>query len=425
MTKFGFINCIISVLLLASCAGGRTSDTQADVAADAKMLFTVPSDALAVIHSEKTGKALEILDSLNAMRRIGLGKLESKTCALAWCYTGTLTPLLAVSAGRNSEDSTFVSNEIIPQAEQLKLHWHYIPKAQSKSGEAILLLSKSEALLASSLRHISEGRSILDAQNFPDAAAMLKDGKNFMLFSGKIAQRILPREGVAGFSRDQISRFVDASADWVMVDQVSHRIVVKPYYAHPSTSFAAMTESLPVGTSKVYEMLPDTTHFAISIPIKLEEYRSSREALLDASVKLTAYKKDIEALRKQTGKSPLNWEKELDIQEIAIARWEDQEILLARSGKKVSDSSIEDNPYSGFISLLYGDAFKIKDESCHTIYSSWHLFGSKDALESFINYPDRITNPELHDIKCHLTVLNQANMLCWDKNEISLWNINQ
>jgi len=425
MTKFGFINYIISVLLLTSCVGGRTSDTQADVASDAKLLFTVPSDALAVIHSEKADKALEILDSLNAMKRIDLGKFESKTCALSWCYTGTLSPLLAISVGKSSEDSTFVSNNIIAQAERLKLHWHYIPKSRSASNESILLLSKSEALIASSLRHISEGRSIVDAPHFSDAASGVRDSDDFMLFSGKIAQRVLPREGIAGFSRSQISKFVDGAADWVIVDQSAQKIVAKPYYAHAGTSFASMLESLPAGSSEVYEILPDTTHFAISIPIQVEAYRIARESYLDASVKLTSYRKDIEALKKLTGKSPLNWEKELNIQEVAIAKWEDRQILLVRPKKAGDDSEIKENPYKGFIPLLYGDVFKIEDDSYHTTFSSWHLFGSKDDLESFINYPGRILNTDWHEKKCHLTLLHKDNVLCWNKNEISLWNINQ
>ena len=186
-----------------------------------------------------------------------------------------------------------------------------------------------------------------------------------------------------------------------------------------------MLESLPAGSSEVYEILPDTTHFALSIPIQVEAYRIARESLLDASVKLTPYRKDIEALRKLTGKSPLNWEKELNIQEVAIAKWEDKQILLVRPKKAGDDSEIEENPYMGFIPLLYGDAFKIEDDSHHAVFSSWHLFGSKDDLESFINYPDRILNPDWHDKKCHLTLLHKDNVLCWNKNEISLWNINQ
>lgn len=425
MTKFRLISYAISVLLLASCAGGRTSDTQADVANDAKMLCVVPSDALAVIHSEKSSIALEILDTLNTLRRLDLGKLANKTCALSWSYIGTLSPLVAIEAGRDEEDSVFVCGSIIPQAEELKLHTHYIPKAQSPVKEAVLLLSKSEALLASCLRHISEERSILDADNFSDAAAQVGDSRNFLLFSGKIAQRILPQSGVAGYSKSQISRFTDATADWFAVGRSLQELNIKPYYSYAATSFAAMIESLTPSKSELYNVLPDTTHFAISLPIKVGEFRQAREKYLDATVKLTAYKKNIDTLRIRTGKNPLSWEQEIDVQEVAIAKWENHEILLVRSKKAGNNSEIVANPYPGYIPLLYGDAFKISNESYFATFTDWHLFGSKDALDSFINYQDRILNLEGHDKKCNLSVLYSDNMLSWDKNEISLWNLNQ
>ena len=57
----------------------------------------------------------------------------------------------------------------------------------------------------------------------------------------------------------------------------------------------------------------------------------------------------MDLIKKLTGKSPLNWEKELNIQEVTIAKWEDKQILLVRPKKAGDDSKIEENPYMGYL----------------------------------------------------------------------------
>ena len=56
--------------------------------------------------------------------------------------------------------------------------------------------------------------------------------------------------------------------------------------------------------------------------------------------------------------------------------------LLLRSGRKLKGGPAE-NPCPGFIPAIFGDIFRIADDSCISPWEGWVLFGSEDDIAAW------------------------------------------
>ena len=131
-------------------------------------------------------------------------------------------------------------------------------------------------------------------------------------------------------------------------------------------------------------------------------------------------------MKRQTGKNPLDWEKELDLRELATIRWDGKAVSALRSGNKTSDSPVLENTRPGFIAALYGKAFAPKTDSHTACFRGWHLYGSSDDIEALIEaLKEDGQRPVLPSASSKLLVYRPGNILVWTKKGIKLWNSNQ
>ena len=428
MSKKSLLVLILALPVLLACGGGAGKSASAPQERHIpQLLAAVPSDALAVICHDHCVEGLRLYDSTSVLHQLDLSAFKNTRMALSLCFNGSLVPVLALDTGRAPADSLESVSALTAQAAGLRLRTEIVAPDPEARRDGFLLITPSDAQLTAVRRHLTEHTSILDAPGFHDALAAADDG-NFVIFRGSGADRLTPRTWLQDFfPRRDLTAFLRSVADWTVLKPVSGGFTVLPVCSDSDTFYANILASLPYGDSRLGDILPADTRFALAMPVSLPQMREAVERYQDASVKLTRYKRTLEALRKEAGKDPLKWEKELGIREIALVHFGGGALTLVRPARAVDDSAPAPNPWPGFLPALYGSAFALADESCTAAFGGWYLYGSEAALRAFLDAerPDG-AGPRWPGRGCRVLVYQPDKTLAWDKKGIKLtWNSNQ
>ena len=348
-----------------------------------ELMGFVPSDALAVASYDRVCDVLTLIDTASPLRTVDYGRLRNSKAVLSLCYTTSLTPILAIDTGKATADTTGNVAAILAQADSLGIRAEYIHDGGQRGA---LVLSTSLAELNSTRRHFAENASVLDAPAFKDALEKWITGKNWIIFRNGGADKYIPRAFLLNFvQRREFIAFLQKCADWTALIPVERgRYQVETIWGDFDTYFTKALDAMPISQSKLGPMLPRSTEFAIALPMHNEEFREAYKHWLDAMVRLEKYEDRIAGLKKETGKSPIDWEKELDVREVAIVKWNNRTVTLVRPGRTTKDSEIAPNPWKGFIPALYGSAFAVPDDSEYACSGGWTIFGGEEDLEAFL-----------------------------------------
>ncbi|MBO7575182.1 MAG: hypothetical protein J6S99_05170 [Bacteroidales bacterium] len=426
MCKKGIIALLAALPLLFAC--GHPSPNTGDTRRVPELLAAVPSDALAVICYDRLEEGLPLLDSTNVLRQLNLTAFKQSPMALSLCYNGSLVPVLALDAGRAEADSTSAVSTLLAQASNLKLQAQYIrPDAEAKR-RGLVLITPSDAQLTAVRRHLTEHTSILDAPGFRPALAAAA-GRDFVAFRGGGApERLAPKGWLQDFfPRRALTRFLGSVADWTVLTPAADGFDVTPVCGQDDAFYANILGSLPFGDSRLGSILPEDVQFALALSVTLPQVREAVDRWQDASVKLTAHQKRLEALRKESGKDPLKWEQEQNVREVALVHFGGGAVALVRPAKPATEREPYENPWRGFLPALYGDAFALADDSCTASSRGWQIYGSPEAVTAFIeavrseeaivNWPGK---------GCRFVIYQPGKTLAWGKKGIKLiWNSTQ
>ena len=183
-----------------------------------------------------------------------------------------------------------------------------------------------------------------------------------------------------------------------------------------------MFPPLPFGDSRLGDILPADTEFAVSLPVPQPEFREAYEKYVDASVRYTQYVRRIASLEKLTGKSPLDWELETGVREVALIAWNGAKVAAVRPAKAPEDAAPAENQWKGFIPALYGSAFSLPDDSVCATVSGWLVYGSREDVDGFLESQARIVETEWPRRGVHIVMYKSGTFVCWNKKGISLWN---
>lgn len=413
---------IAFALLLLSC---KSAPQEAKPLPE--LLHSVTSDALTISYSDKCSDILASMDENSPFRSINYASLQYSPTILSSSYIGKLVRTLSISYDLGQEG---VAAEILRSAQNHKLYTaSFSLPGESKRGsdQFCLVISDSDAQISSVRRHFEESRSILDAKSFIQAAQSA-DGRAFTAYRCSASRRYIPKAFLSEiFTIRSMANFIDKVADWIVISDDDDKKVKQELSLIGGDNnffYADMLAAIPLGDSYLGYVLPDSCSFALSMPIIPEISRSEYEHFLDANLKLNSYNKRVLALKAQCGKSPLIWEKESGIEELALIMRGEHKLLMLRTG--AVDSELADNPYRGFVSALYGTAFAIEDDSCTANALGWTLIGSQRAIEEYLAAPKPLKKePVWPHTKCHLIMRYSGKQLEWTKNGISLWNSGQ
>lgn len=428
---------VASLFLIGIAAGviylykgdmGRSGSpkVKVNVAGQYPLLRAVPSDAVAILCLDniRDGAAL-LSDGTKAfsalvldgrkdscatfVRRLGeaveggrLAALRSEPMALSLNYSGSLAPLLLIGMPAAVADTTDMVLHVRNMADACGLANAFY----SAEGTNMLLVSASETLVRSSVRHQNEGQSILANKDF-NASLSVAEGRNVLFLSHTYSGKLL-----SGFFQRPVSRhadFIKTIASWTVlsIGSVTEKDFSAKGVMHSGRSgdtFAGVFGEARMETPGFTRAVPSGTYFAVSVPMADQgNYLTAYRHYLDAMSKLGPNESAVTRLGRSAGKNPNDWAKGLAVKEVAKAQWrakdESYEALFVRVGKKdyslifkgleinsEKEYTLSAQPYafSGFASVLFGNFFSLADESSFAFTGEWIVSGSRAAVADYV-----------------------------------------
>ena len=405
MDKKNLIICIVAlaaligaiVLGISSLYSGKDGDSRnADNAAADRfsLLQAVPSDAAMVLYFKDLENALTLLtDSTKAfsalvtdpkqgtfdrfVRHASAERFSGIKAAISVHFSGDLIPLLICNTGRSGNDTTAKARHLIDYASLSGLHHKVLDYGKNK----FLLISRSETLIHSSVRHIDNASSILE-DNTLASLASTATGNNVIFVSNYYAGKIMGAHLDRRFLRyaDFFKRLSGWTAFQIEESMDSHLgIRILPTMSDSPSCWFNVARRSGDGESRVADILPYHTDFVISQSVGyLDGYFEGYKAYLDACSKLDTWKK-----------KPETWARELRIREVAKAEFHIgtklEQILLVRTSTKQNLEGIVPNETAGYVPALFGPLFSIENDSFAAASREWLIFGGETALEGILD----------------------------------------
>ena len=378
---------MVLTIILASC--GQEVRERYSVPEQLKM---VPSDALVIINSTKCSDCLALLDSNHIFRRLSTGLLANAKSTLSFCYTNTLSPILAIEADKALQDTSDCVIRLLEQARELGLKARTFEPVEGYTKKTNIVITTTETVMSVISRHQDGHLSILDAPDFHDALALASSSRNWTIIRNSGAAKLIPKDFLGGmFPQRDLVALSRTFADWTCISfESGGKFRISACRDESGAYFIDHLDAMEPLVSRLPAIIPDSTDFVLDIPMNSGAYRESYEKYLDAQLKLEKYNGAISSLRKATGKDPLKWEEELDTQELALVKWLGHSVVALRPEKDAAASGPQPNSFAGFIPALYGSAFRLDDDSCVAHMQGWNIIGSEADVTAFMG----ATRPE-------------------------------
>jgi hypothetical protein len=419
-----FLLLVLPVLLYACGGSGGHTENSLPERRIPELIAAVPSDALAVLCFNHCAEGLAYYDSTSVLHKLDLSAFKNASMALSLCFNGSLVPVLALDAGRTEAvDSASAVSGLLAQAASLRLQAEYVRPDLEAKRRGFVVITPSNAQLTAVKRHLTEYTSILDAPGFCQALAAATS-EQFIIFRNSGAERLTPKGWMADFfPRRDLTEFLQKAADWTVLSPEAGGFAVSPV----SDASNTFLEGLTPADSRLGTVLPDTVRLALALPVHEPETREAFEHYQDASVKLTRYRKQLDALKKESGKDPLKWEKELNIREVALVHTDGGAVSLVRPAKAPQDREPGENPWRGFVPALYGSVFALADDSVSAALGGWYIYGSEAAVQAFLDASRQLEPASKWPGKgCRFALQVNDKTLAWDKKGMKLtWHSNQ
>lgn len=401
---------VVGVLVLYHGATEKTVSPDSVDMENFPVLQAVPSDAAAVLCVDglKKGMALfadetkafsalvsdryiRFFQSLDdGIKEGSLASLRSTPMSVSLHYSGSIVPMVEIYVPM--ADGTAYSQQVVDirtAAENEGLSAGF----RESENYGIVLVSSSETLVNTSLRHQNDGASIIAGKDFAHAVKAAS-GKNVFFISNAYSTKLLQF-----FFTRQVSKsgsfFKNLSAWTVLnIDSCDNdKFVAKGSFAYGSGGdwFAKTMASQQPSAPSFQKIVPSETVFCVSIPLNNNQsYISAYRRYLDDISELGGLMARSAELKKAAGVDPSDWAKAVAVSEVSKAVWKTdsglRQALLVRIDKKLGDlreMSLQPYKYSGFASVLFGKLFSVPEET-HCFYTGeWIVSGSESDIADF------------------------------------------
>lgn len=418
---------VLVAVLVPSCANNSGSEQSAaepvndGPVSHSEMLAAIPSDAAAVLCFQNSRNGLSVLtDPTNCFSTFVSGNssfrnfvmrlrtaevLKSQQMAISLHFAGTLEPMMAIDLGKSSSDFAPIQKKVKSIADSLKLS----SSVASHSGTTYMVVSGSETVASSSVRHIEGGLSILDNKKFATIARRMT-AKDVIFFSNDYADKLM-----AAFLARPMRKyipFIKEAADWTAFDicDVSAKRVLLQGRAVPGESKSHYMHVLldhPDGDCRYAQVLPESSWFAISRSIDdIGQYFKSYTAYLDASMSLNVHQIACDTLTKHFGATPQKWADGLGIREIVTSNWKsvdgtEHSAVFFRTAKARKGGE-EPAPceYQDMLTVLFGKAFSPARQSICLSRGEWTAVGREACVMDWASAFDdgRVLQAYLEDM---------------------------
>lgn len=361
-----------------------------------RLIGAVPSDAAIVFCFKNFGHACEILgDSLSVFGELASGKfnmvtsrqygaLKRSPAIMSVHYSKDMPPLLILEAEKAIADTTQDLRDLIAAADSSGL--------QTRINGNMILISTSETIINSSIRHLREGHSILEAKGFIEiATSCYGTNDDVLFFSNAYTENIL--NTFLSRKHRKSYAFIKELAEWTsfgITERSASKVTMRGsllYNNEPSYYLNVLSHAGSV-PAEIAETVPGNVDFLIDIPIgNITSYLKAYRNYLDSRSRLDKYEAKLAQQRKDVGRDAEEWAKSLDIKEIAITNLHIGEkirpILLIRPGGRLNSKVVDGMSCAGFAGTVFGDAFTAEDESACTVVGKWLAIGAADCVEQY------------------------------------------
>lgn len=394
----------VAVLYSGDGSGGRKEDVVPDQARY-KLLSAVPADAVLVAcFSDVKDASSGILSGFGFPESVSADmddfkSLSSSAMTVSLHYSGKLHSLYVFDAGRQAPEPSEAVLALMAMASEKGMSAEFV------ADRNYVVISDSENLLKSSLRHLEKSVSVMDASGFAAASSSVS-GNDVVFFSNTHAKMLMSEM----FTRKYAAHhpFVASLAQWTAVDITKSD--ASGTYASASvvsendpSDFMTVLSKSEQAASKVSQVLPSYTVSAVSIPMKsADAYVEAYEAYMDSKQSLQSFRKKRKNLQTKTGVSPEEFVKRLDVKEMARAVFmsggsldtvnlmriglQDTLVFVGTQNKSFKDytPSTHSWPYASFAASMFGKFFELRDESCFTYMDGWIISGSMKAVNEYV-----------------------------------------
>ena len=402
-----YILCAVAVILIAGIAvavASLYSDSKGKApVVDAgqfierhALIEAVPSDAAIVFCVKNFGRALELLgDTTAVFRQLTSGKfdriasesfdgLKRDPAIISIHYSKDMPPLLVVKSSKEVSDSTWNdSAKLKAVADSSGLY--------TKVSGDLIIISSSETIANSSVRHLSEGHSVLESNGFAELASKVP-GSDIIFVSNAYSDNIIE----AYFARKyrKFSGFFKELAGWSAFSLTKHSeegvsMDGTLLYGSDPAFYMNVLRHAGTGSVGIADAVPSTTEFVIDLPIgNIGAYLKAYRNYLDAKSRLDKYEAQLSRQKKEAGQSAEDWVKSLDIKEVALVNLHFdgklRQLLFLRPGGKRQNEGVSDfTRLAGFPKTVFGDIFTGEEESAYTVANGWMVIGERDCLDEF------------------------------------------
>lgn len=416
----------VAVAFLYSGTDGGNKDKTEQVASQDRYLLlpAVPSDAILAGCFSEAGEACRnylsgfpfIKGLSDKMEEGQLAGLAGSHMAVSLHYSGALLPLYVFETGRPDRETGAMPETAAALLDYLSAEGYvaeYVDCTSLEGASGLLskttavVASKSDALVKSSLRHLRQGISLMDANGFVSTSSRVA-GNDVIFFSNAYSSKLLPSFLEKAYSRKHA--FVADFADWTAagIGRTSGgplMLTGAVLCEDGAENFMAVLENTVPSKPSAAEALPSYTIAATTFPIKeIQSYVSAYKEYKDSKQSLQMYLNRQKELQKKTGISPSEFMRRLDIQEVATASFlvagKIEKVNLLKPGSmdiglvfkgtditsmKGYSPDVHAWPYASFAASVFGALFDLPDESCFTYINGWLVSGSLAGVQEYVD----------------------------------------
>lgn len=378
------------------------------------LLPAVPSDAVMVAgFSDAEDYLGRIYSSSNFAKELHIAAdsagVDLDAILISFHYVGKLQPLYVFEAGDSAQHPGQIASFLMNFAKSKGLHSQFVDGASTSverklSKHSVVLVSPSETLLKSSVRHMQKAVSVMDAPGF--AAAADKAGQEVIFVSSAYAGKLITASMTRKYFK--YADFIRKISDWLVfnIEECSDEdILFSGNIVSERESSKLLTALAEAGAdgSELSKMIPSYTVSAISLPLKnYGSYVPAYDEFLDYAQNLQFVTSQRKNLKSAQGIAPVDFYIDAKIKEAAKVSFYKGNELQSVNLIKVSDPNLEklfsqtdikslkgytpqlhSYPLADFAAAGIGRIFSLSDETHFTYIDGWIVSGSEEAVRDY------------------------------------------
>ncbi len=386
-----------AVSMLYSGSGSSGAQTEDSLFQERhKLIEAIPSDAAIVLCAKNFGRICEILgDSLAVFGELASDKfggiasgqfnsLRKTPAIMSVHYSKDMPALLVLEAGQSIADSTADLRRLLDVAGSCGLH--------TRINGTLLLISPSETIINSSVRHLEEGHNILEAQGFLQAASTVRHpGEDLLFCSNAYTDKILGL--LMAKKHRKTYGFIKELAEWTSFSIESRsragvRMLGEMLYGNDPSYYLNVLGHTGTPVVEITDAVPGATDFILDIPVgDIASYIKAYRNYLDAKAVLMEHDRRLSRQKKEFGLNAEEWALNLNIKEIALTtmRFGDscRPLVLIRSAAVTDVEKVRSITFPGFAGTIFGEVFKAEDETAVAVVGRWIAIGARECVTGY------------------------------------------